>query len=51
MSLLRAFLKETEPLKCSLASKWSRRITNSDKLVYEVKKKLIIIHTLRGHYI
>lgn len=38
-----------EPLKYNLSGKWSRRITDSDRLVYEVKEKLIIIYTLRGH--
>ena len=40
-----------EPLKYNLSGKWSRRITEKDRLVYEVKEELIIIHTLRDHYI
>lgn len=40
-----------EPLKYNLIGKWSRRITEADRLVYEKRGELIIIHTLRGHYI
>ena len=44
-------ISKPEPLKYNLSGKWSRRITEKDRLVYEVKEELIIIHTLRGHYI
>lgn len=40
-----------EALKYNLAGKWSRRITDRDRLVYEIKKELVIIHTLKGHYL
>lgn len=39
-----------EPLKYNLSGKWSRRITETDRLVYELQGDIIIIHTLRGHY-
>lgn len=39
-----------EPLKYNLTGKWSRRIDNEHRLVYEVANNLIIIHSLRGHY-
>lgn len=39
-----------EPLKYNLSGKWSRRITDFDRMVYEIKDEVIIIHTLRGHY-
>lgn len=40
-----------EPLKYNLSGKWSRRITDSDRLVYEVKDELIIIYSFKGHYL
>lgn len=40
-----------EPLKYNLAGKWSRRITETDRLVYEIRDDMIVIHALRGHYI
>jgi toxin YoeB len=46
-----AGIGKPEPLKYNLAGKWSRRITESDRLVYEVKEELIIIYSLRGHYL
>ena len=39
-----------EALKHSLKGKWSRRITQEHRLVYEVFKKEIIILQCRFHY-
>ena len=43
-------LGKPEALKHNLAPKWSRRINEEHRLVYEVLNKEIIIHSLRGHY-
>ncbi len=58
---LNALLKETarspfdgrgkpEPLKGDLSGKWSRRITDKDRLVYSVEDEVIIIYQCKGHY-
>jgi len=39
-----------EPLKHELTGKWSRRITQKDRLVYEVLDNTIRVYSLRGHY-
>jgi toxin YoeB len=39
-----------EPLKHQMTGLWSRRITKSDRYVYEVKEDLIIVHSLKEHY-
>jgi toxin YoeB len=39
-----------EPLKYGFAKLWSRRITETDRLIYEVRKDVIIVHSLKGHY-
>lgn len=41
-----------EALKYDLIGKWSRRISQKDRIVYEVdlNKRIIIIHSLKGHY-
>lgn len=39
-----------EPLRFKLTGLWSRRINSEDRLIYEVKSDLIIIHSLKGHY-
>ncbi|MCW3074725.1 MAG: yoeB 2 [Flaviaesturariibacter sp.] len=39
-----------EPLKHSLAGKWSRRITGEHRLVYKVEKEVITIYQVRFHY-
>ena len=39
-----------EPLKHELSGKWSRRITQKDRLVYEITGDTIRIYSLRGHY-
>ena len=39
-----------EPLKFELVGKWSRRIDEEHRLVYEVKKDELIIFQCRYHY-
>ena len=39
-----------EQLKYRLSGNWSRRINHEDRLVYEIEKDKILIHSLRGHY-
>ncbi len=43
-------LGKPEPLKYELRGSWSRRITQEDRLVYEVKGSDIFISKCRGHY-
>lgn len=39
-----------EPLKHALKGKWSRRITQEHRLVYEVKEETVWIISCRFHY-
>ena len=39
-----------EPLRFSLTSNWSRRITQEHRLVYQVEKNVITIISCRFHY-
>jgi toxin YoeB len=39
-----------EPLKHSLAGKWSRRINIEHRIVYSVSDNIIQIHSLKDHY-
>ncbi len=39
-----------EPLKHKLRGLWSRRINQEHRLIYEISKNTIIIHSLLGHY-
>lgn len=39
-----------ELLKYDLSGKWSRRITQKDRLVYEVFENTIRVYSLKGHY-
>ena len=39
-----------EPLKYDLSGKWSRRITDEHRLVYQVENDHIIILTCKYHY-
>jgi len=39
-----------EQLKHELSGKWSRRITLSDRIIYQVIDDTIYIYSLRGHY-
>ncbi len=39
-----------EALKYNLSGKWSRRINNEDRLIYEIAGSFIKIYSLKGHY-
>ena len=39
-----------EPLKYDLAGKWSRRITEEHRLIYQVEDSDLIVYTCRYHY-
>ena len=39
-----------EPLKHALKGKWSRRITDADRLIYEVHETTITIIACKYHY-
>lgn len=39
-----------EPLKHELKGKWSRRITQEDRLVYEVRENAIWVISCKYHY-
>lgn len=39
-----------EQLKYELTGLWSRRINQEHRLIYEVTEKVILVHSLKGHY-
>lgn len=39
-----------EALKFDLSGKWLRRVTDKDRMVYEVYENKIKIYSLKGHY-
>ncbi len=39
-----------EPLKHQLKGKWSRRITEEHRLIYEIKNDTIIVVSCKQHY-
>ena len=39
-----------EPLKGDKSGKWSRRINETDRLVYGINGDVIIIYQCKGHY-
>jgi toxin YoeB len=43
-------LGKPEPLKFELSGYWSRRINETDRLVYKIEKETIIIIACRYHY-
>ena len=43
-------LGKPEPLKYDLAGKWSRRITDEHRLVYQIEDDHLIEYTCRYHY-
>jgi len=43
-------LGKPEPLKFELSGKWSRRIDNIHRLVYEINDNEIVIFQCRYHY-
>lgn len=45
-----AGIGKPEALKHNLSGKWSRRITQSDRLIYEVIGETIYVFSLKGHY-
>jgi toxin YoeB len=43
-------LGQPEPLKANYSGYWSRRINLEHRLIYKVENKLIVVHSLFGHY-
>ncbi len=43
-------LGKPEMLKHELKGKWSRRINQEHRIIYEVIDEMIHIHSLKGHY-
>lgn len=39
-----------EPLKFNLSDKWSRRINDEHRVIYDVSDNTINIYSLKGHY-
>lgn len=39
-----------EMLKHNLSGKWSRRITHSDRIIYQVIGDTVYVNSLKGHY-
>jgi toxin YoeB len=39
-----------KPLKGNLSGMWSRRITEKDRILYEVVGNEVVINRCRGHY-
>lgn len=39
-----------EPLKGNLTGKWSKRINDEHRLIYEVKENAILIFSCKDHY-
>ncbi len=39
-----------EPLKGNLTGKWSKRINEEHRLIYEVKENAILIFSCKDHY-
>jgi toxin YoeB len=39
-----------EALKHELSGKWSRRITKTDRLIYQIVGNRLYIFSLKGHY-
>lgn len=39
-----------EPLRSSLSGVWSRRIDQSNRLVYEVSGDTLMLHSAKDHY-
>ena len=45
-----AGIGKPEALKFDLAGKWSRRINQEHRIIYEMIADSLIIHSLKGHY-
>lgn len=39
-----------EALKHELSGKWSRKITKSDRLIYQIVENKLYVFSLKGHY-
>ena len=39
-----------EPLRGGLSGKWSRRINDKDRLVYEIENDTVLVQQCKGHY-
>ena len=39
-----------EALKHALAGKWSRRITDEHRYVYQIENNILKVYSLKGHY-
>jgi toxin YoeB len=39
-----------EQLKYELSGKWSRRISQSDRIIYQVIGDTVYVYSLKGHY-
>lgn len=42
--------EDLELLKHDLSGKWSRRITQSDRIIYQIKGDIVYVNSLKGHY-
>jgi toxin YoeB len=45
-----AGIGKPEPLKHSLSGLWSRRIDETNRLVYEIRDEMLVIISCRYHY-
>ncbi|MCA6423782.1 MAG: Txe/YoeB family addiction module toxin [Flavobacterium sp.] len=39
-----------EALKFNLAGKWSRRITEEHRYIYQIEDNILKVYSLKGHY-
>lgn len=39
-----------EALKYALAGKWSRRITDEHRYIYQIENGILKVYSLKGHY-
>lgn len=39
-----------EALKYEMSGKWSRRINEEHRIIYEINDDILHIHSLKGHY-
>jgi toxin YoeB len=39
-----------EPLKFNLTGKWSRRINQEHRFIYQIENDCLLVFSLRGHY-
>lgn len=45
-----AGIGKPEALKYNLTGKWSRRITNEHRYVYQIEDNILKVYSLKGHY-